>query len=129
MLRVLVFDEPFTLTLRIEGVLDTTSIAEFHRAVAVAKAKKGNRKFLADVGELKLQDAAAESALLEERNAGLRLFAASGRIAELLQQQERRECESRCSVLQRIAFVLTAFCKTSSRPFCLKLYRLLNAAQ
>lgn len=128
MLRVLVFDEPLTLVLRVEGVLDVASVGEFHRAVASAKAQRGDRQLVADVGNMRLQDADAESALIKERNAGLRLFAATGRVAEVLERQDRRACESKCGKIRRIAFELTTHCNKSSRPLCRNLYRLLHAA-
>jgi len=126
MLRILMFDEPFTLTLRVEGVLDRSSVVEYQRAIAAANEQLGGRKLVADHCNLKITDDAAESAILQQRSAGLLFIAGNGQIDELLGQQETRECQDRCSMLRRIAFVLTNSCRSSNRPFCLKLYRLLH---
>ena len=126
MLRILVFDEPFTLTLRMEGSLDSRTLPEFYRSVAIAGAQLGKRKFLADVGDLALEGEDAEAALIEAKSKGVRFFGYRGRIAAALERQEEQQCRDRCSRIRRIGFLLSNRCKRSPRPFCLKLYRILH---
>lgn len=127
MLRILIFDEPFTLKLRAEGVLTEGALPEFFEALAAGAARCGGRKLLVDAGDLKLEGAAAESAILEAQQTGVHFVAVVGRVAELLRNQVQRECRARCSLLRRIAFFLTESCQSSPRPICIKLYRLLHS--
>ncbi len=128
MLRVLRFDEHHTITLRFEGTLDDESLPEFHRAVAAAKARQGSRSLFADVGDLRVGGISGSQALLQERAAGVHLFAARGELAELLETSDRTACEHRCGVLRRMAFALSAVCKGSPRALCARLHRRFHPA-
>jgi hypothetical protein len=101
-------------------------LPEFFEALANGAARCGGRKLLVDVGDLKLEGSAAESAILEAQQTGVRFVSVVGRIAELLRNQDQRECRARCSLVRRIAFFLTESCESSPRPICIKLYRLLH---
>lgn len=128
MLRMLVFDEPFTLKIRAEGVLGEKSLQQFQQALADAEVRRDDRRFLVDVGDLALADHAAESAILESRERGIQFVAARARIAELLHNQEQQDCHAHCSLLQRFVFWLTSSCESSSHPICAKLYKLMHAS-
>jgi len=126
MLRIFVLDEPLTLKLRLEGVLDDISLPEFDAAIAAARAQRGNRRFAADVGNLRVLGAAAQRAILEKKRSGLTFVAAIGSLAELLKQQEQRDCQAQCGLLRRIAFFASRSCESSTRPLCMRLHRLLH---
>ena len=127
MLRILIFDEPFTLKLRVEGELDRNSLPQYEGAINSATAHRGDRKLLVDVSDLTLMDSAAEQAVIAESHTGVHFVGAANRLAELLHREEERECEQRCSLLKRIGFTLTEHCRASVRPICMKLYRLLHS--
>ena len=112
MLRMLVFDEPFTLKIRAEGILDQESLQQFQLALADAEANRNGRKLLVDVGDLVPSDRAAESTIVNERQRGIQFVAAQARIAELLRDQEQQDCHSHCGLLRR----LTASLFFRSRP-------------
>ncbi len=126
MFRILVFSEPFTLTLRMEGELNGQTISDFRRAVDDAKAQLGTRKLFADVGDLVMSGSDAEAALLQARAAGVKFFAQTGAVAAALERDEEAQCQHRCGALRRFAFFLSAVCRDSPRPFCFKLYRRLH---
>jgi ABC-type transporter Mla MlaB component len=127
MLRILVFDEPFTLKLRVEGELSRNTLPRYEEAITWATAHRANRKLLVDVGDLTLLDSAAEHAILTETHSGVYFVGAVSRFAELLRREEQRECEQSCSLLRRIGFALTEHCRASVRPICMKLYRLVRS--
>jgi len=127
MLNILIFDEPLTLKLRLEGELDASSVHEFHGAVAAAGRMRGSRRLVVDVGDMTLQGPEAESAILKSRHNGIAFVAATGPFAELIQQQERKECSAKCGLVKRIAFALSCACQSSPRPMCIKLYRRLHS--
>lgn len=129
MLRILVFDEPFTLKVRAEGVLDHESLQQFQQALADAELRCDTRRFLVDVGDLALADHAAESAILKSRERGIQFVAARARIAELLHNQEQQDCHAHCGLLRRLVFRLTSSCESSPRPICAKLYKFMHTDQ
>ncbi len=126
MLRVIVFEEFNVLKLRFEGVLDATSIASFRKSITSGQAACGQRRLLADVGDLRLGDALGEAAILDALRIGVGYVAAKGRIAEILRGKDESDCKRECGAIKRLAFVLTRSCGSSLRPFCMKLYRLLH---
>lgn len=127
MLRILTFDEPTTLKLRFEGQLDELSRLDFRRALASAEIARGSRKLLLDVGNLVLDGTESERTFLSSRPPGAIVVDATGRIAQLLQEQEQQECNESCGLLRRVAFALSTICQSSSRFFCAKVYRLLHS--
>lgn len=127
MFRVLVFEEPSTLKLRLEGELDDATVPLFFRAIVDAKAHQGERRLFIDIGDLAVEDETAESAILDESRAGVTFVATSGRIAELLSQQEQRDCSENCGILRRVAYALSLRCQSSSRPLCARIYHLLHS--
>ncbi len=127
MLRIFVFDEPFTLKLRMEGELDRASLPRYEAAITSAASKRGNRKLLVDVTDLTISDSAAEQAIVVGSHAEVHFVGAVNRIAEVLHKEEQRECQQRCSLLKKLGFILTEHCRASVRPICVKLYRLLHS--
>jgi hypothetical protein len=127
MLRIFLFDEPFTLKLRLEGELDRVSLPQLEAAISLARAKRADRKLLIDVAELTVAGPDAEQALIAGTHAGLHYVGAGKTIAELLRQEEQRDCRRRCTLLKKIGFALTERCRDSTRPLCVKLYRLLHS--
>ncbi len=127
-MRILLFDEPFTLTLRMEGTLDSDSAPEFLRAIGSASEDARGRKLLADVGDLRVEGTEADSAILRAAELGVHFLAAPRGIATVLEDEEQRACRSRCRPLRRLGFALTARCRESTRPLCMKLYRLFHSA-
>lgn len=127
MLRIVSFDEPLTLKLRLEGELDSSSLPQYERAVSSARAQRGGRKLLLDVGDLTLADAAAEEAIVEGSHNELQFVAAVNRTAEVLLEEERRNCQKGCPWWKRIALSLAERFRSSSCPVWMKLSRLLNS--
>ena len=127
MLRIFFFDEPLTLKLRLEGELDSSSLPQYEAAVSSAKAQRHGRKLLLDVNELTLADYSAEQAILEGSQSEIHFVAAVSRVAELLRQEELRECQKKCPWWKRTALFLAERCRASARPVCMKLFRLLNS--
>jgi len=126
MLLILTFDEPLTLKLRLEGILDESTLTDFREAIFAAMAARGSRKLRVDVGDLTLKGPLAESAIMQFIGEGVTLVAAVGRLAELIQRHEKRECAAKCTLLQRLVFSLATACNSSPRPICNKLSRLLH---
>lgn len=126
MLRIIVFDELSVLKLRFEGVLDASSAATFRNSINTGLRDCGNRKLLADVGDLRVGDLSGEAAILDELRRGVGYIAAKGRIADILRREDEKNCRHECGAVRRLAFRLTMTCATSPRPLCLKLYRLLH---
>jgi hypothetical protein len=127
MLRIFVFDEPFTLKLRVEGELSRASLPQFTAAISSARSNRGDRKLLIDVAGLTVADSDAEQMILRENYTDVHYIGAANRIAELLHEEEQWRCRQRCSLLRKIGFSLTEHCRESTRPLCLKLYRLLHS--
>lgn len=127
MLRIFVFDEPFTLKLRLEGQLNRGSLPQYEAALASARARRGSRKLLIDAKDLTIADSESEQAIVESSHSEFHFVGAENQIAELLHIEEQRECRQRCSLLKRIGFSVAERCRDSARPICTKLYRLLHS--
>jgi hypothetical protein len=122
MLRFFVFDEPFTLKLLLEGELDRASLPQYETALHSAQAERGNRKLLVDLKDLTLADSAAEQALLAGSHSELH-FVPVGKVAELLREQERRDCREQSSFAKKVACFFVGQYESLARPICVKLFR------
>ena len=120
MLRVIVLDEPFVLKLRLQGTLNNESARGYQSALERARAQRGDRRLILDVGDLVLEDEHAGSVVLESMQ-GVEFSATNGRFADLLRAKEDRDCQARCGAFRRLAYSLSKLCESSSSRMCSRL--------
>lgn len=126
MLNVLVFDEPTTLKLRMEGLLDDSTLPRFREAIFESVRFIGHRKLLIDAGDLEVDGERAKSILLSAIQQGVTVVAARGTVARLLEQQEVRTCKESCGLFRRISFFFWLQCRISDNPICMSFSRLFH---
>ncbi len=73
MLRILVFDEPFSVKLRLEGELTGPTTAQLTQRWAEVRERLRNRKAILDLGDVVKVDEAGRGMLGELADAGVRI--------------------------------------------------------
>ena len=73
MLRILVFDEPFSVKLRLEGELTDTTTAQLTQQWGELRGRLRNRKAILDLGDVVKVDEVGRGMLGELADAGVRI--------------------------------------------------------
>src|SRR5215470_4679140 len=91
MLRILVFDEPFSVKLRLEGELTDRTVLQLAQRWAEVRSRLRNRKAILDLGDVVKVDDAGRSLLSWLSDAGVRFGYAHPRLQQWVDGLVRRQ--------------------------------------